>query len=448
MPQGSRSAPLPVTRRELLNRALKLGTGLAFAQALGHAGGLPTGFESAFAASRRRGSPRSGDHEILIYGDAGNGDAFQREVGLAMWRDHRKSPFDFAVSTGDNQYLPTASDVYERVFERPYAELVRAGVPFYQALGNHDLEEGRLADQLAYSARVKALERGKGGFVLPSENYVVRKPNLTWIFASVGDGEGRIAITPETSRFLESALREAQGTGWIILTTHYPLFSTGPRGDNGALQAKLFPLLERYPVDFCFSGHEHHAELLKPWEWMSQAIVGNGREIRPGRRASARPSLFFMSEIGFARLRIIQNSARLSFINTRNEEVYVTTVQKRVPLWAEIEGQDGKALRVRARFPTSWAPSEVEAEWGYSNEPTNPVLFSKGWRYAPLRYLSFDPSSGLDAYEGALPAGAGGFAVARFRHPSDPRWIYADSGVGERTGNYDGVSPRDLFPFT
>jgi hypothetical protein len=447
MPTGPRRPAHSLNRRDLLSHGLKLGLGLGLSHALSKSLGSSFGVTPALAEAQSRRRPRSGDHNILIYGDAGNGDDFQRAVGQAMWRDHLKSPFDFAVSTGDNQYLPTTPDVYERVFERPYAELVQAGLPFYQALGNHDLEEGRLVEQLAYSERVRALERGKGGFVLPSENYVVRKPNLTWIFASVGDGEGRISISPETERFLETSLREAQQNGWVILTTHYPLFSTGPRGDNKALQAKLLPLLERYPADFCFSGHEHHAEFLKPWEWMAQAIIGNGREIRPGRRSSERPSLFFMSEIGFARLRIVQNSARLSFINTRNEEVYVTTVQRRVPLWAEIEGRVDDSLRIRARFPTSWSPSEVDAQCGYSSEPTNPVLFSKGWTYSPLKYLYYDAPLGLDMYEGALPKGKSGFATVRFRRKGDARWIYADSGIGEKTGNYDGVSPSDLFPF-
>lgn len=442
MTQGPKRPAAFLNRRDLLSHGFRLGLGIGLAHTLG----APLSAELAWARGRRPSS-KAGDHDVLIYGDAGSGDEFQRAVGLAMWRDHRKSPFSFAVSTGDNQYLPTTPDVYERVFERPYAELVKAGLPFYQTVGNHDVEEGRLAEQLAYAERVDALGRGTGGFVLPSQNYVIQKPNLTWIFASVGDGYGRIAITEETQSFLETSLREAQGTGWVILTTHYPLFSTGPRGDNAALQRKLLPLLERYPVDFYFSGHEHHAELLKPWEWMSQAVVGNGREIRPGRRSSARPSLFFMSEIGFARLRIKQTTARLSFVNARNEEVYVTTVQQRVPLWAEIEGRDGDSLRVRARFPTSWALTDIEAQACFSNSATSPALSPKGWHFVPLRYQYYDARSGLDRYSAPLPSGKSGFAAVRFRHRDDPRWIYADSGVGDRSGNYDGLSPRDLFPF-
>ena len=78
--------------------------------------------------------------DALVYGDAGDGSRAQRSVGEAMWRSHQAVPFDAAFSTGDNQYLPTAANTYQRIFEVPFAELIGVGLAFYQTVGNHDLE--------------------------------------------------------------------------------------------------------------------------------------------------------------------------------------------------------------------------------------------------------------------------------------------------------------------
>jgi hypothetical protein len=398
-------------------------------------------------SKERRGfaSDRDGVVNVLVYGDAGNGDSFQRAVGEGMWKAHRSDPFDFAVSTGDNQYVDTAPDTYRRIFEIPYAPLIAAGVPFFQAVGNHDREQNRLEDQLAYSRQVNALARGVGGWVLPSPNYVVRRGNVKWIIADAGDSQGRIVQSTATREFLEREVCEPSDD-WKIVTTHYPLWSSGPRGDNRVLQAWLLPLFERCPVDFYFGGHEHHAEAFLPWKWMPSAVVGNGREIRPGRTRSEREVLHFVDEIGFARLKFMGNTARLSFLTAQGAERWVSTFQKSPPLWAGVDGVRNGRVRVRALLPRGVGPGEYEVQIGHSAKATNPVLYSRGWTYAPSSYAGFDEPANLEVWEAdARSLKSGRYVTARLRRKGDKRWIYADDETGMRHGNYDGVSPSTML---
>jgi hypothetical protein len=132
-------------------------------------------------------------------------------------------------------------------------------------------------------------------------------------------------------------------------------------------------------------------------------------------------------------------------VNQNNQEVYVTTIQRRVPAWAGLERTRNGMLRARVSLPKGVSPLEVEAEFGYSTKSTNPLLSSQGWRYAPLRHARFDRASGHDHFEAPIPSiREATFAVARFRFPGQTRWIYADSSEQNRKGNYDGISPDNF----
>ena len=422
---------LSLSRRQALEMFLLAGG----AGALPWSRGLASPVYSKFNAS---------DLNILIYGDAGSGEEGQYAAGEAMAREHLISPFDFAVSVGDNQYIATSSDTYERIFERPYARLIESGVPFFQTLGNHDWEWGRATDQLEYASKVDAIARGKGGFVLPAKNYVIKKPGVKLIFASTTNAFGLVDLSKETFAFLDRELSE-EFFGWKILITHLPFFSTGPRGDNRELQSKLFPLLRKYPVDLYFAGHEHNAELMKPWEWMTHAVVGNGREYRPGRVSSEQRSLFFMDQVGFARLRISGNEAMLQFINSRNQILYSTDIQRKPGVWGDIVEQQGDRVKMRLRLLGPDSIDDVQAQFGFSNSyssASSPIFRPSDWTFSPVEYEGVESSSGLQRFSKTLVReDIDRWAVARFQVPSEPgRWIYADLGRPVGNGSYDGVS--------
>ena len=76
---------------------------------------------------------------VLAFGDFGDGSERQTRMAAAMARFHAKTPFDFAVTLGDNFYpagmTSPVDPRWQRDFERLYAPM---HIRFYPSLGNHD----------------------------------------------------------------------------------------------------------------------------------------------------------------------------------------------------------------------------------------------------------------------------------------------------------------------
>lgn len=270
---------------------------------------------------------------IAIYGDAGRGNREQFQLGRAMAQRHALKPFHLALSTGDNQYDSTHPAIMEQIFEKPFAALIAEGVRFYQTPGNHDMDEGRIEDQLAYSAKLDAQKQGpekeRGGWVLPAEHYVIQRGPVCIIVLNVTAPDSAF---PSQESALEFARRELSARAglseWTIVCFHYHLWSTGLRGDHEEMLDTYLPLFEEFPVDFVVAGHEHHAEFFAPWKGMHFALVGNGSEIRRQKVRSSQPCLFRTNDIGFAELSLEPGLARFAFINQAGHEIWSTRVQK------------------------------------------------------------------------------------------------------------------------
>jgi hypothetical protein len=268
---------------------------------------------------------------IAIYGDAGRGNPEQFALGRMMARRHAQNPFRFALSTGDNQYDPTTPELMQRIFEEPFADLIRAGVPFFQTAGNHDMDEDRITEQLQYSQRVKALAEGRGGWVMPAANYVIRDRFVKIIVLNVTAADCEFPYPHEAVKFLEAELAE-ETDDWKVVCFHYHLWSTGLRGDHEEMKAIFLPLFERFPVDFIFAGHEHHAEIFAPWKGMQFAIVGHGSEIREHVMPSEQECLFRTNEIGCLELSLDRTEARLVFVDQHGQELWKQTTRKAQPI--------------------------------------------------------------------------------------------------------------------
>src|SRR5688572_9306925 len=76
--------------------------------------------------------------KFLAFGDFGTGTKWQYETGAQMAKTREKFPFELAVLMGDNLYGESRPQEYANFFEKPYKDLLDAGVKFYAALGNHD----------------------------------------------------------------------------------------------------------------------------------------------------------------------------------------------------------------------------------------------------------------------------------------------------------------------
>jgi 3',5'-cyclic AMP phosphodiesterase CpdA len=204
---------------------------------------------------------------FIVFGDSGKGDTAQYQLGHRMAVHHWDQAYDMALMLGDNIYPSGDPEDLPAKFERPYADLLKRGVSFYAALGNHDVKKGREA-QMNYrnfnmgGRAYYTFTRGDGlveFFAVDSTYYNLRQ-----------------------QRWLEEAL-QASRAKWKIAFFHHPIYSSADRhGSKLELRSELEPLLVRYGVDAVFSGHDHVYERAKPQEGVQYFVSGVGSKPRHG----------------------------------------------------------------------------------------------------------------------------------------------------------------------
>ena len=205
--------------------------------------------------------PAGGGMHFAVIGDMGTGQTQQYEVARQMLRTHGTRPFEFVLMLGDNLYGTQRPRDFTDKFEIPYGPLLRMGIPFYAALGNHDEPDNRDYPKFNMNGqRFYSVVRGNARFFFLDTNF----------------------LDPAQLKWFEGALRDATEE-WKIAIFHHPIYSDGDRhGPNVALRVALEPLLVRYDVDVVFSGHEHVYERIKPQKGIAYFIVGSSGQLRKG----------------------------------------------------------------------------------------------------------------------------------------------------------------------
>jgi 3',5'-cyclic AMP phosphodiesterase CpdA len=202
-----------------------------------------------------------GSVKFAVIGDNGTGETPQYDVGRQMATARVRFPFDFVIMLGDNMYGRQSAQDFVDKFERPYAPLLQAGVPFYAALGNHDNPKNRAYKGFNMNGeRYYTFARGAVRFVVFDTN-VMDPAQLAWI---------------------ETTLRQAQEP-WKICYFHHPLYSdAGRHGSNVELRVALEPILVATGVNVVFTGHEHVYERIKPQKGITHFIDGSSGQLRKG----------------------------------------------------------------------------------------------------------------------------------------------------------------------
>jgi hypothetical protein len=213
------------------------------------------------AAPQASTPPTAGTMRFAVIGDNGTGQPPQYDVARQMLKTHGTQPFEFVLMMGDNMYGSQQRRDFVDKFEIPYGPILRMGIPFYAALGNHDEPDNRNYPKFNMNGqRFYSVVRGPARFFFLDTNFL-DPPQLQWF---------------------EGALRDATEE-WKIVVFHHPLYSDGDRhGPNVALRVVLEPLLVRYDVDVVFSGHEHVYERIKPQKGIAYFIVGSSGQLRKG----------------------------------------------------------------------------------------------------------------------------------------------------------------------
>lgn len=216
---------------------------------------------------------------FAVIGDNGSGEEPQYDVGRQMLQAHAKVPFTFVVMMGDNLYGSQQPRDFVDKFEIPYGPLLRMGIPFYAALGNHDEPGNRNYRHFNMNGqRYYSFAKGPVRFFVFDTNLMDAK-QLQWIEQSL----------------------QSSSEPWKIAVFHHPIYSDGDRhGPNVALRVVLEPLFVRHGVDVAFSGHEHIYERIKPQKGIPYFIVGSSGQLRRGgMTASAQTAAGFDQDRAF-----------------------------------------------------------------------------------------------------------------------------------------------------
>lgn len=184
-----------------------------------------------------------------------------------MFEVHQSTPFEFVLTVGDNIYPNGSAEYFNKKFEIPFESFIKANVPFFATLGNHDVEQGRQA-QVSYPL-----------FNMKGENYyLLNKGNgLADIFMI-----DSTAFDTKQQSWLETSLKSSTAK-WKIACFHHPLYSSGKKhGSQEDLKKILEPIFMQYGVRVVFSGHDHFYERMTVQNGIQYFVTGAGGALRRG----------------------------------------------------------------------------------------------------------------------------------------------------------------------
>ena len=203
----------------------------------------------------------AGSVKFAVIGDNGTGETPEYDVGRQMAAARGRFPFDFVIMLGDNMYGRQEARDFVDKFEKPYAALLQAGVPFYATLGNHDKPENR---------------DYKGFHMDGRRYYTFARSNVRFFVFDSNE------LDPQQLKWIEDALDQSPDA-WKICYFHHPLYSNaGRHGPDVALRVMLEPLFVKAGVNVVFSGHEHVYERIKPQKGITYFVDGSSGQLRKG----------------------------------------------------------------------------------------------------------------------------------------------------------------------
>ena len=251
---------------------------------------------------------------VLAFGDFGTGDTTQLNAAAAMRAYHRTSPFDFAITLGDNFYpvgmLATDDPRWQSQFEALYTPL---GIPFYATLGNHDWgHPDSPAAEILYSGVSKSWR-------MPAPYYsFIAGPVQFFAIDTQEMSAAQLA-------WLDRAIAESKAT-WKVVYGHHQVYSA-TRLDNPRLIRDLVPLLN-HRVDVYLCGHDHNLQAIKPVNGVHYFVAGAGGAGTYRTDSTYTRSLGRFEAYGFAVLEATRTTLTVRLVDQGRKELYTATLRK------------------------------------------------------------------------------------------------------------------------
>jgi 3',5'-cyclic AMP phosphodiesterase CpdA len=207
---------------------------------------------------------------FAVIGDSGDGSKAQAAIAKQMLAYREKTPFDFVLMLGDNIYGGGKPKYFQTEFEQPYKDLLKAGVKFYAALGNHDAAEAdfhvNYKDFNMGGKRYYNFVKGVEGtdhliefFALDTNaEDGLEKAQLDWLNKELGNSKAR----------------------WKVAYMHHSIFSSGRMHPPYlSLRNQLHPLFVKHKVNLVLAGHTHVYERIKPQDDVQYITEGSSGKI-------------------------------------------------------------------------------------------------------------------------------------------------------------------------
>jgi predicted phosphodiesterase len=261
-------------------------------------------------------APANRPIRVLAFGDWGTGRPSQIETAAAMRAYHAKRPFSFGITLGDNFYPEGVESPSDPRWRTQYEELYSPmNVKIYGVLGNHDRYNGETpAAEILYSQRSPTWR-------MPAQNYTFTAGAAQFWAVDGSD------MTELQLRWLRASLDSSKAR-WKIVYSHYPLYSSSDLGGReGHLYPKLFPVLDGR-ADVFVAGHHHSMQHIQPMGKLNLFIAGSGGASSYGVNEKDPRAIFARSSFGFAVMDVTPREFTVQFIDTKQGEIYKTTITK------------------------------------------------------------------------------------------------------------------------
>lgn len=182
---------------------------------------------------------------IGVYGDVRGGHATHRKIVGQMQRE----ALDMIAVTGDMVLHGNDEADWQRFFA--VTRELLAQVPYYPAVGNHDVGWGG------------ATQNADDLFALPAAPQG-RPPGTFWYSRDIADVhlvflDSNAYERPEQEAWLAADLTAARAANAraIIAITHDGPYARGYHGGSAIARDRYVPILLKYKVDLLLSGHDH-----------------------------------------------------------------------------------------------------------------------------------------------------------------------------------------------
>ena len=270
---------------------------------------------------------------VVAFGDFGFGaadpkfelsPADQQQVAAAMLEYHRRKPFDFGITLGDNFYADGMHSADDPRWQTWWEDLYGAlKIKFYPVLGNHDwYHPDSPAAEILYSERSPT-------WSLPAPYYTYTAGPVQFFALDTDD------ISRKQLRWLQEELENSRAA-WKVVYGHFPIpiFVASPHASlyvslQGMVK-EVLPILKKR-TDIYLAGHHHSLQHLKPEGGVHFVISGAGGATAYPVDEKAEIALFARSVHGFTVLEADAEELTFRHIGADGEELYTYALRKEQP---------------------------------------------------------------------------------------------------------------------